>query len=164
MLAVIDCYSKFLWLFALRNKEAIEVANSLKKIMFTYGVGPPVELQSDNGKEFVNELMTNLCSTNGIKEIHSLPYSPNVQGVVERQNLTIGRMFVKHRENQLVKGLPFNWADADVISAVNWQYNTQFHTSIEMTPFECFYGRAPNGEYTVVNDNEQIDANGVREM
>jgi hypothetical protein len=46
-----DHFTKFSWLFALPSKEAINVANNLRNIFYTFG--PPKILQSDNGKEFV---------------------------------------------------------------------------------------------------------------
>ncbi|CAF1498452.1 unnamed protein product [Adineta steineri] len=46
-----DHFTKFSWLYALPSKEAINVANNLRNIFYTFG--PPKILQSDNGKEFV---------------------------------------------------------------------------------------------------------------
>jgi len=46
-----DHFTKFSWLYALKSKEAIHVANNLRQLFYTFG--PPKILQSDNGKEFV---------------------------------------------------------------------------------------------------------------
>ena len=48
--------------------------------------GFPSTLQSDNGSEFKNSVLKKLFSATGMTEAHSRPYSPWVQGSVERAN------------------------------------------------------------------------------
>lgn len=55
-----DHFTKFCWAKALEHKQAREVYNCVKEIFFMFG--PPRILQSDNGREFVNELINSLCS------------------------------------------------------------------------------------------------------
>ncbi|KAF9761541.1 SCAN domain-containing protein 3 [Nosema granulosis] len=61
ILTVIDVYSKFAWAFPLVTKSAKEVVETLEDLFLM--IGPPLILQSDNGKEFVNKEMTKLCET-----------------------------------------------------------------------------------------------------
>ena len=53
-----DHFSKFCWARALEKKEAHEVYHCVRDIFFMFG--PPHILQSDNGREFVNELINSL--------------------------------------------------------------------------------------------------------
>ena len=46
--------------------------------------GAPVEIISDNGTSFKNRLKLHLCKLMGIKEVFSLPYYPQANGLVER--------------------------------------------------------------------------------
>lgn len=163
MLAIIDCFSKFLWLFAIPRKEASMVAECLFTVIARFGVGPPEELQSDNGTEFSNELVEDLAARFNIKTIKSAPYSPNVQGVVERQNLTIGKMLEKYKELCHSEKRIFNWSDNLVLSSICWEYNTSYHSSIKMTPFECFFGRPFPGQYTIEEGAEPEDYQMIRD-
>jgi transposase InsO family protein len=71
ILSVIDCFSKFLWLFALPTKEAHHVAECLVTIFDRYGFDAPNILQSDNGTEFCNLLITELKKKYNILHITS---------------------------------------------------------------------------------------------
>lgn len=53
-----DHFTKFCWAQPLETKEAREVYLGVRQIFFNFG--PPKILQSDNGREFVNELITSL--------------------------------------------------------------------------------------------------------
>ena len=60
ILQVKDHFSKFCWAKPLERKEAREVSQSIRDVFFMFG--PPKILQSDNGREFVNELINSLQS------------------------------------------------------------------------------------------------------
>ena len=53
-----DHFTKFCWAQPLETKEAREVHSAVRNIFFNFG--PPRILQSDNGREFVNDLMNSL--------------------------------------------------------------------------------------------------------
>ena len=53
-----DHFTKFCWAQPLQTKEASEVHFVVRNIFFNFG--PPRILQSDNGREFVNDLMNSL--------------------------------------------------------------------------------------------------------
>jgi transposase InsO family protein len=55
-----DHFTKYCWGKALEHKEAREVYNSIREIFFLFGA--PRILQSDNGREFVNQLINSLLS------------------------------------------------------------------------------------------------------
>ena len=55
-----DHFSKFCWARPLEHKEAREVYDCVRDIFFLFGA--PRILQSDNGREFVNELINSLVS------------------------------------------------------------------------------------------------------
>ncbi len=57
--------------------------------------GNPGILQSDNGTEFTNALLKQLCVDRGIQIIHGRPRHPQTQGQVERCNQTISRFLAK---------------------------------------------------------------------
>ena len=74
ILTCIDCFSKFLWAFPLRNKSSSVVANTLQNLFCTEGKWEI--LQHDQGGEFEGDVIV-LCDRWSIKQKKSLPYSSN---------------------------------------------------------------------------------------
>ncbi|CAF0929775.1 unnamed protein product [Adineta ricciae] len=80
-----DHFSKYCWGRALQKKEAREVYDCVREIFFQFG--PPHILQSDNGREFVNELINSLeADFPGMNIVHGRPRHPQTQGLIERAN------------------------------------------------------------------------------
>ena len=74
VLSIIDCFSRFLWLRALTNKQSKTVAGKSEQIYLEFG--PPKMIHTDRGPEFqgtVKELAAKL----NINMIHSRPYYPS---------------------------------------------------------------------------------------
>ncbi len=85
ILTVQDHFTKFVWLKPLKNKTGLEVAKALYEIMGMFGA--PAIIQSDNGKEFRNSVITSLKTLwPSIEIIHGRPRRPQTQGSVERAN------------------------------------------------------------------------------
>lgn len=93
-LNIIDLFTKKLWSYPLQSKEAKEVASKVGAL-FASGVRTSV-LQSDNGGEFKNAEMKQVCDRWGVKQIFSTPYTPTSQGAVERVNRTLKDMLYRY--------------------------------------------------------------------
>ena len=78
-----DHFSKYTCLFALRSKEASEVANALAIFLMCFG--SPQIAQMDNGKEFKGVCLL-LLKRFGIRIVHGRPRRPQTQGLVEQAN------------------------------------------------------------------------------
>ncbi|CAF1066503.1 unnamed protein product [Adineta ricciae] len=119
-----DHFSKYCWGRALQKKEAREVYDCVREIFFQFG--PPHILQSDNGREFVNELINSLeVDFPGIKEklnmTYSLPYAntvldsvgmhivhgrprhPQTQGLIERANAILTDALGKSYQKEIIR-------------------------------------------------------------
>lgn len=80
-----DHCTKFTILRALRTKTATEVASHLMDIFCIFGA--PTILQSDNGREFVNQVIRELAvKWPGLKLVNGKPHHSQSQGSVERSN------------------------------------------------------------------------------
>ena len=72
LLTCIDCLSRYAFAIPVRNKTALEVKNAFARIldMSPYGL-PPVYVQSDKGREFLNSLFLSYLKENNIKHYTS---------------------------------------------------------------------------------------------
>ncbi|CAF4595037.1 unnamed protein product, partial [Didymodactylos carnosus] len=83
-------FSKFIILRPLTSKRAAEVAVHLAEMFCMYGA--PCILQSDNGREFVNEIVEEVKELwPGLKICHGRPRHPQSQGSVEKANDDVER-------------------------------------------------------------------------
>ncbi|CAF4582297.1 unnamed protein product, partial [Didymodactylos carnosus] len=58
ILNCIDHFSKFSWSYPLQSKSAVEVTQKLRALFFVFG--PPHLLHSDNGAEFIANVIVEL--------------------------------------------------------------------------------------------------------
>ncbi|GJR45068.1 putative ribonuclease H-like domain-containing protein [Tanacetum coccineum] len=89
-LVVTDDYSRFSWVFFLTTKD--ETSEILK--IFIKEVENLVDkkvkiIRSDNGTEFKNKVMDEICREKGIKREYSVAMTPQENGVAERKNRTL---------------------------------------------------------------------------
>lgn len=96
ILIILDHFSKFVILKPLRNATTAEIIKCLEKDVF-HLFGVPETILSDNGKQFVSKVMSDLCSTYGIKQLFTAIYSPqaNASERVNRSILAAIRAYIK---------------------------------------------------------------------
>ena len=147
-----DHFSKFCVLRPLKRKTATAVAEVLIEI-FTL-LGPPVILQSDNGREFKNkEIIDEVVALwPGLKMVHGKPRHSQSQGSVERANRDIENLIACWQaENNST-----NWAKA--LQIIQFQKNTKWHRGINREPYMAMFGRKPAFGLKDLNlPNEVID-------
>ena len=51
-----------------------------------------IKLRSNNGGEYVNSKLTTFCTQQGIQQQHTVPYTPQQNGVSEWRNRTLKEM------------------------------------------------------------------------
>ena len=84
VLTVKCCFSKFRWLFPLKSKSAEEVHSILKALFIKEGA--PEVLQTENGGEFIAEVVKNLCGDFQVKIVHGRPHYPHALLYIETFN------------------------------------------------------------------------------
>ncbi|GJZ26291.1 retrovirus-related pol polyprotein from transposon TNT 1-94 [Tanacetum coccineum] len=90
ILVIVDDYSRFIWVKFLRSKDETPefVINFLKQIQV--GLNKTVRyIRTDNGTEFVNQVMSKYYEGVGIFHQKSVWRTPQKNGVVERRNRTL---------------------------------------------------------------------------
>jgi 5'-3' exoribonuclease 2 len=90
MLTIIDDYSRKVWPYFLKNKDDTFAAFKDWKVMIERQTDRKVKvLRTDNGGEFCGAAFNDYCRQEGIVRHHTIPYTPQQNGVVERMDRTI---------------------------------------------------------------------------
>ena len=93
VLTFIDDFSRHCWVFFLKYKsEVFDLFKGFKALVKKqYGWNLKL-LISDNGGEYVKSEFIQYCEDEGIQMQHSIPYTPQHNGVVERKNWSLNEM------------------------------------------------------------------------
>ncbi|KAG0442608.1 Gag-Pol polyprotein [Dictyocoela muelleri] len=128
--SIIDIYSRFGFVRPLESKNSKIIAEILRSLFLEHG--PCCILQSDNGTEFKNKNIKDLCLEFGITQIHGRPNNPKSQGIVERFNQTITKFLSKslyiEEEKIWIKNL----------NNVIYNYNITIHSALKKSPFQKY--------------------------
>jgi hypothetical protein len=108
ILTGIDYFSKYVFATPLKNKEDDSCLEGLEKIIHeqmedTY----PHLLQSDNGKEFKNEIFKEWAEEHDVSLINTLSYTPTGNALVENFNKFLRKMI----NEGMIRYNSFNWVD-----------------------------------------------------
>ena len=93
ILTLVDCAARYAEAIPLSSTTTGVVPEALLSI-FTM-VGFPTEVLNDNGPQFVSSVMSEVSRLMSIHQVHSTPYRPMVNGVVERFNGTLKEMLIR---------------------------------------------------------------------
>jgi transposase InsO family protein len=113
--------------------NALTVARFMYEQIFTR-FGPPLELVSDRGTHFLNEMIEELTNHYLIKHRKTTPYHPKANGLTERANGIIGKIL-----NKTVAAHKTDW-DNKLYSAV-YSYNLAFKTTTGHSPYYLVFGQ-----------------------
>ncbi|CDH61115.1 hypothetical protein RO3G_08665 [Lichtheimia corymbifera JMRC:FSU:9682] len=89
LLVMVDVCTRYCVLRPLPNKQSDTIVKTLIQVFGDYGF--PRYLQSDNGTEFVNQLVKKLAQATGFDHRLATPYHPRANGVAERWVQTSNR-------------------------------------------------------------------------
>lgn len=128
-----DHLTKFVMLKALTSKRAEAVTFTLLDIFTIFGA--PCILQSDNGREFCNAVITSLKEMwPACKIVHGKPRHSQSQGSVERANRDIEEMiFTWKSDNKTTK-----WSEG--LRFIQFMKNRALHDGIKQSPYEAMFG------------------------
>lgn len=148
---VADTYSRMLWCIEMKKTDSVSTIRALNKIFAIWG--RPDVIQSDNGPPFNSTQFTTHWKREGIVHRTVCPYSPFMNGLIERQNEGIIKAVKCAREEGR------NWRDA--IEEYLMVYNNERPQSTTgVTPFELMAGRKYRGYFpslSALRNNLTID-------
>lgn len=105
---IVEYLSKYVYAKPIKTKTAAEIAEVLAEYICLFG--PPKILLSDQGTEFVNEVITKLRTRVGFEHKVTSAYNPRTNGLTERSKQDIIGSLRKHAESDTAKWdkhLPF---------------------------------------------------------
>lgn len=153
ILVIVDIFSKFVYLFPMKNKEALTVSIILKRIFLTGEI--PTILHSDGGGEFKKDVVS-VCDSFHVKLIKGKGYSPQTQGFVEKKNHYIKRLIQYHF--QVFKTQTY----FDILDQISFTINNTMHAITKLTPMQLHKGRLiPVSKINVDESEEYLDSGNI---
>lgn len=154
MLAIVDVFTRFTWALPLKNLEDTTVARALVEWIWDHAA--PVEIQSDQGTHFVNDVMKKVVDTMRVTYNVSVPYYPQSNGVVERAIGTI-----KTKLNVMVAQSDGRLPWSTYLKAATHAMNTVAKVYHGQVPFDMLY--AIQAVPPVVASSVTLEENNIEE-
>lgn len=136
ILVAIDVFTRFVFLRALTDKTALSVAKELFNICCEFG--HPQIIQSDNGTEFVNEVIEHLTLLYHWDHRLSTPYYPQGNGLAESAVKSCLTLVRKRFADE-----PTNWST--MLASIQVGINQSINSLHGSSPFSLMFARALNG-------------------
>jgi hypothetical protein len=142
---IVDDYTRYTWVFFLYDKSDVyDVFKSfVKKVQNEFETTMKM-IRSDNGSEFKNTRIEDLCDDLGIRHQFSSTYTPQSNGVVERKNRTLIDI-ARSMLSEYNVSHSF-WSEA-INTACYCSNHLYCHGKLRKTPYELLNGRKPNIAY-----------------
>ena len=149
ILTVMDGFSKFVEAIPMANQEASSVARALvDNVIVRYGA--PLEILTDQGKNFEGNLFKELCRLLDIDKVRTSSYHPSCNGLIERFHRTMNSMIgkvVSSHQREWDEILPY------VLSA----YRASQHETTGFSPNYLMFGRETRAPIDLVYGRPPTD-------
>nr|ADB85290.1 putative retrotransposon protein [Phyllostachys edulis] len=136
ILVVVDRFTKYSHFIALSHPFTVQhVVKVFVDNVFKHH-GLPSVIITNRDMVFTSHLWQDLFKTLGVKLRLSTSYHPETDGQTKRVNQCLEGYL-----RCMVFANPKKWCSW--LSTAEWWYDTSFHTSLKMTPFQALYGFPP---------------------
>jgi hypothetical protein len=136
ILVIVDSFTKYSHFISLSHPYSVKQVAQLCLDNVYKLHGFPSVIVSDRGIIFTSALWQEMLKAGNIKMNMSTSYHPQTDGQTERVNQCL--------ENYLrcmAFETPKKWSQ--YLPLAEWWYNTSYHTSLQITPFQALYGFPP---------------------
>jgi transposase InsO family protein len=131
VLVITEYCTRFVDTYPLTSESAEEIATCVLSYICRHGA--PKNILSDRGKQFLGNVFKVITTVFNIHKVNTSPYHPQTDGLTERFNQTMEQMLRSYASD-----FPLDW---DLwLPLVKFAYNTSYHESIKMSPYEALYG------------------------
>ncbi|GFU87316.1 retrovirus-related Pol polyprotein from transposon TNT 1-94 [Trichonephila clavipes] len=165
-LSIIDDYSRKVTVFPIRNKsDVFHTFIRFQKRAERFLSKKVIAVRTDGGLEFCNKDMDNFLTELGIKHEVTNSYTPEMNGVAERFNLTaLDGIKTLFKSSEVPHKF---WGEALLCFTYAW--NRICHKDSNKTPFEKYSGRKPSvlhlkpfGCLAYADENKLVETINVR--
>ena len=125
LICTIDLFSKYAWIFPLKDKKVVSIVNAFQKIIDN-SKRKPNKIQADQGSEFYNSQFKEV-----LKENHMEKYSTYNEG-----KSAVAEKFIKTLKNKIYKHMTAVLKDFDVLDVIVDEYDNTFHKTIKIKPID----------------------------
>ena len=125
LICTIDLFSKYAWIFPLKDKKVVSIVNAFQKIIDN-SKRKPNKIQADQGSEFYNSQFKEV-----LKENHMEKYSTYSEG-----KSAVAEKFIKTLKNKIYKHMTAVLKDFDVLDVIVDEYDNTFHKTIKIKPID----------------------------
>jgi hypothetical protein len=136
IMMVVDCLSKYAHFCALQHPFTSSMMAQIFMVQVFKLHGMLHSIVSDHDPTFTSNFWQELFKLQGTQLHLRTSYHPQTDGQMEVVNKCLEnflRCFASEKKNQWDQWLPLP----------EWWYNTSYHTTTRMTPFEEVYGHKP---------------------
>jgi len=135
VLCMTDAFSKYVEILAVPNKEVHTVSSAIFN-RWICRFGPPLEIVTDQGKEFCAELSNKLYDLLRVKHTTTTPAHPQCNAQAEVANKTIAKYLANVVDSSTLDWEPY-------LPPLAFSYNTSVHRTVKATPYFLTYGVEP---------------------
>lgn len=130
LFVIVDYFSRFVEVEIMTKIDSARAIEKLKVIFARFGF--PLSITADNGRQFISQEFKHFCETNNITLNTTIPYWPQQNGEVERQNRSLIKRLAISQEAKR------DWAQ-DLLEYLIMYRSTPHSTTLK-TPSELMYG------------------------
>lgn len=135
ILTLMDFTTRYPEAIPLRKIDSATVADALCEVFTRLGI--PDEILTDQGSNFLSNLMKKIMETLQVKQIKTSPYHPQCDGMLERFHSTLKGMMRKTCKTS---------KDWDLyLPYTCFAFRDSVHSATGFTPFQLRFGRDVRG-------------------
>ncbi|XP_055633997.1 uncharacterized protein K02A2.6-like [Toxorhynchites rutilus septentrionalis] len=133
LFVVVDYYSRFVEVAEMKNVTVADTIRELSTIFGRFGV--PITMRADNGPQLSGECkeLKQFCEEFNIELVNTIPYWPQANGEVERQNRNILKRL------RIAQELGKDWRLE--LRKFLLAYHSTIHSTTGKSPSELMFGR-----------------------
>lgn len=156
LLVLVDYFSRFIEVIIMKEITAKLTVQALHESFCRYGI--PETMRTDNGPQFVSELLSNFCTEHGIRLVRTTPYWPQANGEVERANRALKKRLQISQESTKAD---WKWD----LRTYLLLYNSTPHSTTGVAPSALMFGRVlrdklpsvsnTTGDYEEIRDKDR---------
>lgn len=147
-LTIIDSFSKYAQAYYIPDCSGPSIIKAL--LRFSTHHGFPLSLTTDQGTEFVNQVVSEFLQLHNVEHKTTMPYAPNQNGLIERFHSTLIEhlriLKLKHKTETAKNLIPYALI----------AYNSSMHSLTKCRPFEVISGHFDPRDPINVNLTERL--------